>query len=203
MGSEMCIRDSHNTDAVAQGQPNFQPLLDGFQQVIQTVLSEKSQIATVTSVPSETDRSKRRDSANRSPSPAPNRSSQQRSPPKKEDSRQPTVQQRQRQDGFSGGRSSSYGNRFQDGRASPSPARSYSSRNDSPGPWANNRPPNQGSGSYRNPERQSDYPNSRQYQPQNQGYHRNCPRSPRGSTYEGVLERSERCDDACKSTPRY
>ena len=55
------------------------------------------------------------------------------------------------------------------------------------GPWSNNRPPNQGSGSYRNPGRQSDYQNSRadrQYQPQNQWYNRGYPRSPRGSTYE-------------------
>jgi len=177
----------HNTDAVTQGQPNFKHLLDGFQQVIQTVLTEKEKIASVTSVPSENDKSRRRDSSNRSPSPAPNnRSSQQRSQPKKEDTRQPPGQQRQqRQDGFSvyrSGRSSNNSNRFYDernGRASPSPARSYSSRNDSPGPWSNNRPPNQGSWPYRNPGWQFEYQNNRAvrpYQPQNQWYNRGYPR---------------------------
>ena len=168
----------HNTDAAAQGQPNFQPLLDGFQQVIQTVLTEKAQIASVTSVPSENDKSRRRDCLNRSPSPAPNnRSSQQKNQPKKEDTRQlPGQQRQQRQDGFSvdhSGRSSNNSNRFYDernGRASPSPARSYSSRNDSPGPWSNNRPPNQGSRPYRNRGRQSEF------QPQNQWYNRGYPR---------------------------
>jgi len=189
----------HNADAETKGQPNFQPLLDGFQQVIQTVLTEKTQIASVTSVPSENDKFRRRDSSNRSPSPAPNnRSSQPRNSTKKEDTRQPPGQQRQqRQDGFSVDRSSrgsSNGNRFYDernGRASPSPSRSYSSRNDSQGQWSNNRPPNSGSGSYRNPGRQFDYQNGRgdrQYQPQNQWYNRGYSRSPRGSAYEGQVE---------------
>ena len=46
----------HSSDALQQGQPNFQPLLDGFQQVIQTVLQDRTQIASVTSVPNESDK---------------------------------------------------------------------------------------------------------------------------------------------------
>ena len=53
------VDKDHNSDAVQPGQPKFQPLLDGIQQVIQTILQDKAQIASVTSVPSENDKSKR------------------------------------------------------------------------------------------------------------------------------------------------
>ena len=103
------------------------------QQVIQMALQDKAQIASVTSVPIGSEQSKRSETSNRSPSPAPsNRSSGSGNQPRREEDRRPAGQSRQnRQDGSSftcfNGKSNGNNRSYEDrnGRASPSPARSF------------------------------------------------------------------------------
>ena len=65
------IDRDHNADVATAGQtPNFQPLLEGIEKIVNTVLSDRAQVASVTCVGNEQGQGREKQTSSRNASPA-------------------------------------------------------------------------------------------------------------------------------------